>query len=59
LISLDPRAFGDEGLDGQLFELEILIGNFLYTSLRIELRKVASKEAVLGKTGALNARLLN
>ena len=38
--------------------LEILIGNFLYTGLRIELREVASKEAVLGKNGALNARLL-
>jgi hypothetical protein len=56
LNSSDPRAFGDEGMDVQLFwleilfaYLEILIGNFLYTGLRIELRKVASKEAVLGK----------
>ena len=50
-------AFGDEGMDGQLFGLEIpvpyleiLIGNFLYTSLRIEPRKAASEEAVLKKT---------
>lgn len=36
-------------MDGQPFWLEIFIGNFLYTGLRIELRKAASKEAVLGK----------
>jgi hypothetical protein len=39
--------------------LEIFIGNFLYASLRLELRKVTSKEAVLGKNGALKAGLLN